>query len=405
MAKTRRKAPDIELEVSQRSPAQNNGFAVSRDLNPKLVPTVQLHDLGRKTRKHPHSQIRKLSESLKQWGFVLPIIVDDHRRVVAGWGLVLAARLLNLPEVPVVVLADLSDAHLRSLRLALNRLSDDSSWDAKELSVEFSDIMQLDQTFDLTLTGFEMGEIDVLLDGSNEEEEPPVPDIDPEAPAVTRPGDLWNLGTHRLLCGDAQDSESYERLLDGERAEMVFIDPPYNLPIVGHVSGLGTVRHREFAMASGEMSEAAFVDFLKKVLARLAAFSVDGAIHFVCMDWRGLFALFSAGRAVYDELKNICVWAKTNAGMGSLYRSQHELVAVFKKGKASHINNVDLGRYARNRSNVWTYAGMNTFGPDRHEALAMHPTVKPLALVKDAILDCSNRNGSCSMPLSVQARH
>ena len=174
---------------------------------------------------------------------------------------------------------------------------------------------------------------------------------------------------------------------------MVFTDPPYNVPIDGHVSGLGSVKHREFAMASGEMSETEFTKFLTDVLGNLAKFSADGAIHYVCMDWAHLRELLNAGHAVYDELKNICVWAKTNGGMGSLYRSQHEMVAVFKSGTAPHINNVELGRHGRYRTNVWTYAGMNTFGAERDEALAMHPTVKPVALVEDAVLDCSDRNG------------
>jgi DNA modification methylase len=210
---------------------------------------------------------------------------------------------------------------------------------------------------------------------------------------VTQPGDLWQLSRHRLLCADATQPASFETLMGRERAEMVFTDPPYNVPIEGHASGLGSAKHSEFAMASGEMSEAEFIAFLSKVLASLAAHSRDGAIHFVCMDWRHLFELLTAGRSVYSELKNICAWIKTNGGMGSLYRSQHELVAVFKNGAAAHINNVELGRHGRNRTNVWAYAGMNSFGAERDEALSVHPTVKPVRLVEDAILDCSKRDG------------
>jgi DNA modification methylase len=232
------------------------------------------------------------------------------------------------------------------------------------------------------------------LNGANEGDDVDrLPDIDETAPPITRLGDLWLLGRHRLLCADATKAESYARLLAEEQAQMVFTDPPYNVPIDGHVCGLGSVKHAEFAMASGEMSETEFTGFLETVLGQLAAHSVNGAIHFVCMDWRHLYELLTAGRAVYSEIKNLCVWNKTNGGMGSLYRSKHELVAVFKAGKGPHINNVELGVHGRYRTNVWDYAGINTFGKDRDAELAMHPTVKPVALVEDAILDCSRRGG------------
>jgi len=173
----------------------------------------------------------------------------------------------------------------------------------------------------------------------------------------------------------------------------VFCDPPYNVPIDGHVSGLGRTSHREFAMASGEMSEAEFTTFLTQVFRHLADWSVDGALHFQCMDFRHMREMLDAGAAAYSELKNLCVWAKTNAGMGSLYRSQHELVFVFKSGTAPHINNVELGQHGRYRTNVWTYAGANSFSRTRDDDLAAHPTVKPTALVADAILDASHPKG------------
>ena len=252
----------------------------------------------------------------------------------------------------------------------------------------------MDLDFDVTATGFDMGEIDILIDDlSDDDDLDEVPEMDPSVSPVTQLGDLWQVGRHRLLCADATQPTSLETLMGGERAEMVFTDPPYNVPIVGHVSGRGSAKHDEFAMASGEMSEAEFTAFLAQVLQSLAANSLPGSLHFVCMDWRHLFELLTAGRGVYNELKNLCVWTKTNGGMGSLYRSQHELIAIFKYGKEAHINNVELGRHGRNRSNVWSYAGMNAFGAKRNTALGMHPTVKPVRLVEDAILDCSNRGG------------
>ncbi len=250
--------------------------------------------------------------------------------------------------------------------------------------------------FDVTITGFETGEIDILI-GEQGADVPDdadlVPEIDRTLPAITRPGDLWRIGQHHLLCGDALDPASYKAVLGSRRAQMVFVDPPYNVSIAGNVSGLGKARHREFAMASGEMSPRQFTVFLRRVFEQLASYSSDGSIHFVCMDWRHMGEVLEAGTHQYAELKNLCVWTKTNGGMGSLYRSQHELVFVFKNGTGHHINNVELGRFGRNRTNVWNYAGGNTFGKNREEELAMHPTVKPLALVADAIMDCSKRGG------------
>ncbi len=306
-----------------------------------------------------------------------------------------AAMLLGIAQVPTICINDMTEAQKRAYILADNKLAENAGWDRELLALELQGLLEMDLDFDVTATGFEMGEIDLLIGGSDEEDDDAdqLPEADPAVPPVTQPGDLWQLGRHRLLCADATQPASFEILMGGEQAEMVFTDPPYNVPIDGHVSGLGSAKHFEFAMASGEMSEAEFIAFLSKVLGLLAAHSRDGAIHFVCMDWRHLFELLTAGRRVYSELKNLCVWTKTNGGMGSLYRSQHELVAVFKKGSAAHINNVELGRHGRNRTNVWAYAGMNSFGAERAEALSVHPTVKPVRLVEDAILDCSTRGG------------
>jgi DNA modification methylase len=252
--------------------------------------------------------------------------------------------------------------------------------------------MELD--FEVTTTGFEMAEIDLLIGDLGETDEADeVPALNPETTPITKPGDLWHFGRHRLLCADATKADSFTQLMGSELAELVFTDPPYNVPIDGHVCGHGASKHRDFAMASGEMTEAEFITFLESVLGLAATHSRDGAIAFVCMDWRHLFELLTAGRRVFSELKNLCVWAKTNGGMGSLYRSQHELVVVFKKGTKPHINNVELGRYGRHRTNVWSYPGMSSFGAGRDETLILHPTVKPVALVEDAILDCSKRSG------------
>jgi 16S rRNA G966 N2-methylase RsmD len=351
-----------------------------------------LTPLGRETRKHSLAQVQKLARNLERFGFVIPILIDESARVVAGWGLVQAARRLELAEVPAVTITDLSEAELRALRLSLNRLGEEASWDRDELAAELSEIMVLDQEFDLGDIGFDMGQIDILLDGDAADEEDAVPVPDSSQQPVTKLGDTWIMGNHRITCGDALQAEVYEDLMPGgEVAGMVFTDPPYNVPIDGHVCGGGKTKHAEFAMASGEMTSAEFVTFLEVSLGVAAGRSRSGAIHFVCMDWRHAGELISVGSKVYSELKNLCVWNKTNGGMGSLYRSQHELVFVFKVGRGKHVNNVALGRHGRNRTNVWTYPGQSSLGGTAHGKLAFHPTVKPVALVADAIRDCSNR--------------
>jgi DNA modification methylase len=370
-----------------------NGFAVSRDLNPKLTDVSSLKPLGRETRKHPAAQVRKLQSSLEQFGVVLPVVVDAERRVVAGWGLVLAAKKMGLLQVPAVTIDDLGEAKLRLLRLALNRLGEESSWDFDALTLEFSDILEIDVHADLQISGFEMGEIDVAFARGAGDEEDDLQALDEIATPVTKLYDLWLLDEHRILCGDALTLESYKRLLGEELAQMVFADPPWNIPIAGNVSGLGTVKHDDFVMACGEMSTAEFESFLRTALGNAATHSVDGSIHYVCMGWSKMRELLAATDTVYSELKNLCVWCKPNGGMGSLYRSRHELVFVFKQGLAPHINNIELGRYGRNRSNLWDYPSQNVLNRTSKSKLALHPTPKPVGLVADAIRDCSHRNG------------
>jgi DNA modification methylase len=241
-----------------------------------------------------------------------------------------------------------------------------------------------------------MGEIDLRIEGltaTNEHKDDPADALPSPGPGVSRLGDLWVLGRHRVLCGSALDAVAYLTLMRGDGAVMIFTDPPYNVPIDGHASGLGAIRHRDFVMAAGEMSSAEFTAFLMRSCRLLARHSADGSLHFICMDWRHMDELQEAGRAAYSELKNVCVWVKSNAGMGSLYRSRHELIFVFKHGSARHRNNVQLGQYGRHRSNVWQYPNASAFGRGGEEGnlLALHPTVKPVALVADAIMDSSAR--------------
>jgi DNA modification methylase len=379
--------------MARRRERLENGYALSRDLTPRLVSIADCKPLGRETRKHPAQQVRKLAASLNRFGFVLPILIDPERRVIAGWGLVLAARQLGLSEVPAVSLTDVSDAELRMLRLALNRITEDSAWDREALALEFSEILKLAPQIELEIGGFEMGEIDILLDGRGLDQEDELPPIDAGATPVTRAGDLWILAEHRLLCGDALRAESFTRVLGAAKAQMMFADPPYNVPIEGHASGLGRIKHVHFAVASGELSSAEFQAFLRTSLGHAASRSIDGAVHFICMDWRHLREVLAAGEDVYSKLMNLCVWNKSNAGMGALYRSKHEFIFVFKVGKGAHVNNVALGQHGRHRTNVWDYVSQNALNGTTKSKLALHPTIKPVAMIADAIRDCSNRDG------------
>ena len=316
--------------------------------------------------------------------------------MLAGHGRQVAALKLGLREVPTVRIEHLSEGQRRGFMLADNRLGELSDWDDEILALELEELTVLDQPFEITATGFEMARIDALIEERHKlkvEEDPADRPVNPATvERIARLGDLWVLGPHRLFVGNSLERESYKALLDGERAEMCITDAPFNCKIEGHVSGLGKNKHREFVMASGEMSDAEFGRFLATACIRMIENAIDGSIHFHFMDWRNLRILLSAGE-VYTELKNICCWVKSQGGMGSLYRSQHEFVAVFKAGTAPHVNNVLLGKHGRNRSNVWTMPGMNSFQKGRAEKLAMHPTVKPVALIADAILDCSTRGG------------
>jgi DNA modification methylase len=359
-------------------------------------PVESLRPYGRNARTHSKKQIRQIANSIERFGFTNPVLIGDDDRIIAGHGRVEAARLLNFDQVPSLRLSHLTGAERRAYILADNKLAQNAGWDRQILAIELQDLCDLD--FDVDLTGFGIAEIDMILDEANDSSpeapsgpEDELPDVGDPASSVTRPGDVWLAGRHRLICGDSRYADTFQKLLDGEKADLIFTDPPYNVPIDGHVCGLGRIRHREFAMGVGEMTSEAFTAFLRETLGHAAAQSRDGAIAFVCMDWRHLGELIAAGRSIFSELKNLCVWNKSNAGMGTFYRSKHELVLVFKIGTAPHTNSFGLGDTGRYRTNVWDYAGVNTFRTGRMDELGMHPTAKPVAMVADAIRDCSQR--------------
>ncbi len=371
---------------------------ISRGPDRTRVEQTLITDLKanpRNARTHSKQQVRQIARSIEEFRFTNPVLIDGDGEIIAGHGRVLAAKRLGMDRVPTIRLDHLSEAQKRAYVLADNKLALNAGWDEELLAVELGYLAELDIDLDIEITGFSMAEIDIVLDSDDDEEGAGDPVPPPPAPerTVSRPGDLWRPGSHRLLCGDARSGADVARLMDGARAQVVFVDPPYNLSIAEHVCGLGSIKHRDFMMASGEMSPEAYIRFLSDAFLLLARHSRNGSLHYVCSGWQHFYELLSATRDIYTEQKALCVWNKTNGGMGSLYRSKHELVAVFKNGTRPHVNNVELGRHGRNRSNVWDYAGVNTFRDGRLDELAAHPTVKPVGLVADALLDASRRKG------------
>ena len=359
----------------------------------ELIAPASLRPWARNARTHSKKQLRQLAKSIETFGFTNPVLIDGEGTILAGHGRVEAAKALGMKEVPCLRFDHMTEEEKRAYVLADNKLALNAGWDEELLAAELGALLEADIDFDIDVTGFSIPEIDNVLEGlSPEEPGDPKDDALPASPPRRcQIGDVWRLGAHRLVCGDALDPTVVDLLMEGERARMVFSDPPYNVKIDGNVGGLGKIKHREFAMASGEMSEAEFTCFLRRAFTNLAAHSVDGAIHFICMDWRHMGEMLEAGAEIYSELKNLIVWAKDNGGMGAFYRSRHELIFAYKVGTAPHVNAFGLGEHGRYRTNVWEYRGVNSGGAKRLEELAMHPTVKPVQMIADAIKDVSGR--------------
>jgi hypothetical protein len=354
-----------------------------------LVPDVN------NPRVHKERQIKALIKSIQTFGFNIPIAIDSSCKVISGHARLEAAKKIGLDRIPVIYLDHLTSEQVKAFMIADNRLSEMSVWDDNLLATQLKELSTVDLGFDLEATGFTVGEIDLRIDGLDivdESAEDEIPVVS-EGPAVTQLGDLWLLGEHRLLCGNAQEAEAFSLLMDGQVGGMVITDPPWNVRVQGHVGGKGKIKHREFAMASGEMSSAEFTQFLTTTFDLLVIHSKAGSVHTIFMDWRHLPEILAAGGSTYNALLNMCVWVKNQAGMGSLYRSQHELALIYKNGSAPHQNNVQLGRFGRYRSNVWQYGGIQAMRhSEEGDLLAKHPTVKPTQMIADAILDCSKRN-------------
>jgi len=376
-----------KFSVSRAAPLQFGRFA--------LLPIMELKPDPSNPRKHGREQIRAIARSIAAFGFNAPILIDRNKQIVAGHGRYEAAKLNQCAEVPVVWLEHLSETQARAYMLADNKFTDRSSWDDAALAVHLKELSELVLDFDIEDIGFELPEIDFRIQSLDAVDDADLADEFQLFPgfAVSRPSDLWLLGYHRLYCGSALETTAYDVLLDGAKAATVFTDPPYNVKIDGHACGSGAIKHREFAMASGEMTSQTFERFLGEALRLIGAYTDPGAVIYACMDWRHMAEMLAAGCTAHLDLLNLCVWVKSNGGMGSLYRSRHELIFVFRNGKEQHRNNVQLGRFGRNRTNVWNYAGANSFPrKGQGSALDLHPTVKPIALVSDAILDTTKRN-------------
>lgn len=362
------------------------------ELHIEYLPPPQINPYAGNARLHSPAQIQQIVKSVDQFGFINPVLIDSNNQLIAGHGRLMAAIQLGLAKIPAIRVEHLSEPQRRAFALADNKIALNAEWENGLLKVELEYLMKADVDFGVDLTGFSVPEINLLLTPSEPDtaEELPLPEPPAPAATVTQLGDVWQLGPHRIICGDSREPGVMNTLMQGKKARLVVEDPPFNVKINGHVSGLGKTKHEEFQMASGEMTVTEFTTFLEQAIGSAQQHSVDGALLYFFIDWRHLPELQTACAALTLTPMNLCVWVKSNGGMGTFYRSQHELIYVVKNGKAAHLNHFNLGQHGRYRSNVWQYAGMNAFGKDRDELLAQHPTVKPIAMIQDVILDVTN---------------
>ena len=365
--------------------------------NLQMIDIALIIASNKSLRKHYQKQLQKIINAIKKFGFTNPILVDKQLRIIAGELRLLAAKKLGLRQIPVIILEDLTPEEADAIRILDNRIAEDGEWNFGNLKEEVEKLMKFDITFeDLGFDTVDYDEIFLINDSdenkihnSDKEDESW---LDANIPPKVKFGDLWRLGDHFVYCGDSLLAKSFEIIMQGELAQIVITDPPYNCKINGHVCGLGKTKHDEFAMASGEMTETEFAEFISKFMQNLIKFSIDGSLHYLFMDWAGLNTLLTQGKRHYSELKNIAVWNKLSGGMGLLYRSQNEMIPIFKNGKAKHQNHIQLGKNGRYRTNVWDYPGIRATNPSSLELLKLHPTVKSVPMLHDILLDSSSKN-------------
>jgi DNA modification methylase len=368
----------------------------SRKLAVEYLPVSSLQPDTKNARLHSDKQVRQIAKSIEAFGFNVPVLIDARLQVMAGHGRLKACERLGIAEVPVIRLEHLSKHQRRAFMMADNRLTENSEWDNRLLGEQLKILSEAELDFSLEVTGFEIEEINVMIEdlspASEGADEPADAVPEPSSVQVSRIGDIWQLGKHRVLCGDTLSHDSYKSVMGDSLANMIFTDPLTNVPIGGNGSGKRKTCQRDLLMASGDMGEAEITHFLSEVFARLATYSLPASLHYICIDWRHMKELLAAGPAAYSELKDVCVWVKNKAVVGSLYRSQHELVFVFKHGESPHHHNLKFRRFGRSRSNLWHYPTAKSFSQlPNGDTLALEPPVKPVAMVADAIRDCSAR--------------
>lgn len=378
----------LEKTFSETQPSNNNLQMV--DIESIILRSKSL-------RKHSKKQLQKLKNAINKVGYVNPILLDEKYNILAGELRLFAAKELGFTQIPVIILENLTPEEIEAIRILDNRIAEDGEWNFENLKDEIEKLMKFDITFeDLGFDTVDYDEIFLIKNsGENKVHDADKEDeswLDANIPTKVKTGDLWRLGDHFIFCGDSLNDKSFEILMQGELAQIVVTDPPYNCKIKGHVCGLGKTQHEEFAMASGEMTDSEFAEFISKFMQNLVKFSCDGSLSYIFMDWVGVKLLLTQGKKHYSELKNIAVWNKKVGGMGAMYRSQHEMVPIFKNGKAKHQNHIQLGKNGRYRTNVWDYSGVRATNPTSLELLKLHPTVKPVAMLHDILLDSSSKN-------------
>lgn len=389
-AKTKERKKRLSHGVGVAAVAASMSTSPLTAMKLELRAISSLKGLKRRARKSAPEQVERVARSLAALKQCAPILISDDGVIVDGHVVAQAMQKLGENQIWCVTVDHLDENQRELLHVTLNRLSECGEWDVEALGPLLIDLGEIG--FDLGTTGFTIQELDIVMSPSPEalvttaaDEEIPAPPSDP----VTVLGDLWVLGNHRLLCGDSTDEESFEAVLNGRLADLVFTDCPWNIPIEGFVSGLGKKIHKDFKMAAGEMSDAEFGEFCRQFHAHSTAHLVSGGVFYSCIDWRSVDTVMSAGKAAGLRHINIAVWNKGSGGMGTPYRSAHELVVVFTKGDKLAVNNVELGKHGRDRTNVWSYPGANRKGSSAGKALEHHPTPKPIEMVRDAILDVS----------------
>lgn len=365
--------------------------------NLQMIDIALIIASNKSLRKHYRKQLQKIINAIKKFGFTNPLLVDKQLRIIAGELRLLAAKELGMKQIPVIILEDLTDEEAEAIRILDNRIAEDSEWNYANLQEAIENLGKFDISFEDL--GFETVDYDKIFLNSDSEEsevknsEQETADwLDANIPKRANLWDLWRLGDNFILCANSLLQKAFEILMQGELAQIVITDPPYNCKVNGHVCGLGKVKHNEFAMASGEMTEAEFAEFISGFMQHLVKFSSDGSLHYIFMDWRNINILLNQGKKHYTELKDIAIWDKGQGGMGSMYRSQHEMIPIFKNGKAKHQNHIQLGKYGRYRTNVWDYPGVRAINPEALELLKFHPTPKNVAMLHSILLDASSKN-------------